>query len=667
MDRIDERAALLGIATEYRDARGQPRRADADTLSLLIDVLSLNDDPAPRFAPATVISRRGHDTQVRIEAPAGVAVHWEISGKGPITRGEGQAPTILLPHDLPIGSFQLRLTLQLPDGEKQERASLLVTPAQAYQGDSQIPHRLWGLAVQLYGVRSRRNWGHGDFTDLLHLADLAGQLGAAAIGLNPLHALFDDHPEDASPYSPNSRLFINPLYIDVEALPEFPGLTAAGLQEEVEHLRHAELVDYQGVANAKTEALHLAFAAFHTRASAERQQQFEAFRQDHGATLRRYACFELLRRRLGNPWSEWPAEWRDLNDDALARLQHSDGDGIAFFEYVQWIAHAQLRTCCERIHELGLPIGLYLDVAVGVRSDGFDAWSERDAVLSAVSVGAPPDALNTAGQDWGLAGINPIALEQRQFEPFRRMLQASMRHSGAIRLDHVLGLKRLFLVPKGMRPDQGTYVCFPFEALLAVTAQESLHHKCIVIGEDLGTVPENFRETLADWGIWSYQVMMFERDWSDGTFLAPKAYKENALVTFATHDLPTFAGWTTHRDLAVKRQLGLDPGESDEDRDKARKALSAALGISEGANFDFSAVAQYLAGTPSRLLVVTMEDALGMKEQPNLPGTVREYPNWRRRLTVAVEDLRQDKSLKAIAGVMASAGRSASRRSPTGT
>jgi 4-alpha-glucanotransferase len=667
MDRIDERAAHWGIATEYLDARGQPRRADADTLSLLLDVLSRNDDPARRFTPATVISRRGQDSQVRVDAPPGTPVRWEISGDAPIARGEGHAPTILLPNDLPIGSFRLQLTLQLADGEKQEQATLLVTPAKAYQGDSQAPQRLWGLAVQLYGVRSRRNWGHGDFTDLLHLVDLAGELGAAAIGLNPLHALFDDHPEDASPYSPNSRLFLNPLYIDVEALPEFPGLAAAGLQEEVERLRHAELVDYQGVANAKTQALHLAFAAFRSQASAEHQQQFETFRHDHGATLRRYACFELLRRRLGNPWSEWPAKWRDLNDDTLARLQQSDDDGIAFFEYVQWIAHAQLRACCERIHELGLPIGLYLDVAVGVRSDGFDAWSERDAVLSAVSVGAPPDVLNTAGQDWGLAGINPIALEQRQFEPFRRMLQASMRNSGAIRLDHVLALKRLFLVPKGMRPDQGTYVRFPFEALLAVTAQESLHNKCIVIGEDLGTVPENFRETLADWGIWSYQVMMFERDWNDGTFLAPQAYKENALVTFATHDLATFAGWTTHGDLAVKRELGMDPGESDEDRDKALKAMSSALGISEGAHFDFSTVAQYLAGTPSRLLVVTMEDALGLKEQPNLPGTVREHPNWRRRLTVAVEDLRQDKGLKAIADVMVSAGRSTWHRSPSGT
>jgi 4-alpha-glucanotransferase len=235
-----------------------------------------------------------------------------------------------------------------------------------------------------------------------------------------------------------------------------------------------------------------------------------------------------------------------------------------------------------------------------------------------------------------------------------------MQYACAIRLDHVLALKRLFLIPNGMRADQGTYVRFPFEPLLAVTAQESCNNKCVVIGEDLGTVPENFRETLADWGIWSYQVMMFERD-HDGAFRAPNAYRENALVTFATHDLPTFAGWAVHRDLAVKRQIGIDPGESDDERDKARGALNAALNLSNDARPDFSAVAKYLAGTPSRLLMVTMEDALGCAEQPNVPGTVREYPNWRQRLPQALEDFQHDKGIAAIAEVMVSAGRSSGR------
>jgi 4-alpha-glucanotransferase len=231
-----------------------------------------------------------------------------------------------------------------------------------------------------------------------------------------------------------------------------------------------------------------------------------------------------------------------------------------------------------------------------------------------------------------------------------------MRYAGAVRLDHVLGLKRLFLIPNGMQAGQGTYVRFPFEALLAVAAQESVANRCVVIGEDLGTVPEGFRDVLADWGLWSYQVMMFERE-GDGRFRPPEAYVRNALVSFNTHDLPTFAGWSSDHDLAVKRQLDIDPGESDDDRARARAALRSAVGSPDNTEPDFSAVAAYLARTPSRLLVVAMEDVLGILDQPNIPGTVQEHPNWRRRLPVALEDIAQHQGLAALANIMTAADR----------
>jgi 4-alpha-glucanotransferase len=256
-----------------------------------------------------------------------------------------------------------------------------------------------------------------------------------------------------------------------------------------------------------------------------------------------------------------------------------------------------------------------------------------------------------------LAAFNPVALEARQFQPFRAMLRASMRNAGAIRLDHVLGLKRLFLIPDGMRPGQGVYVRYPFEALLAVCTQESVRHRCIVIGEDLGTVPEHFRETLFDWGIWSYQVMLFERA-EGGAFLPPDSYRENALVTFSTHDLATFAGWMTGHDLAVKRALAMDPGESDEQRAAARAALRSALSAHGAPDIDFVAVARYLAQTPARLLVVAIEDALGIREQANVPATIDEHPNWRRRLPVHLEELKLQSGLTAVADAMAAAGRS---------
>jgi 4-alpha-glucanotransferase len=271
-----------------------------------------------------------------------------------------------------------------------------------------------------------------------------------------------------------------------------------------------------------------------------------------------------------------------------------------------------------------------------VQSDGFDAWNEQVAIARRLAVGAPPDALNTAGQDWGLAGFNAAGLEQQSFRPYREMLRASMRHAGAIRLDHVLGLKRLYLVPRGFAPDNGVYVQMPFEALLAATAQESVAHHCVVIGEDLGTVPDGFRETMADWGIWSYQVMMFERD-DEGRFRGIDYYTPNALVTFNTHDLSTYAGWRSFGDLKLKRSLGIDPGESDEARWHALTMLSEVLRHHAIDTHDLYAVAGFLARTRSRLLAISLEDLLGVIDQPNIPGTVDQHPNWRRRLPLSLD------------------------------
>jgi len=285
-----------------------------------------------------------------------------------------------------------------------------------------------------------------------------------------------------------------------------------------------------------------------------------------------------------------------------------------------------------------MKVGLYLDVAVGVQSDGFDAWNEQSAISRHLGVGAPPDPLNTMGQNWGLAGFNAAGLEMTSFAPFREMLAASMRYAGAIRLDHVLGLKRLYLVPRGFPAKDGAYVQMPFDALLAATAQESVAHRCVVIGEDLGTVPEGFREQMADWGIWSYQVMMFERD-DDGRFRSVDHYMPNALITFNTHDLSTYAGWRSFGDLRLKRSLGIDPGETDEERWHALGMLDDILRHHEIDRHDLYSVAGFLARTKSRLMAISLEDLLGVVDQPNIPGTIDEHPNWQQRLPVALEDI----------------------------
>jgi 4-alpha-glucanotransferase len=656
MDRVFERAALCGLEAEYRDAFGNLRTVDPEVLTRILEALGAGRSAADRMLPRSIVVHGAADQPLRLANVEGLPLRWEIFSEHKIAEGEGTSPLLTLPRALQNGIFRLHVTVASPVGHRAEEACLVICRDGAYQGGETAPRRMWALGVQLYGVRSLGNWGHGDFTDLAALVDLAADLGAAGVGLNPLHALFDDRASDASPYAPNSRLFLNPLYIDVGAVPEFPGLEAAGLEEEVERLRKQDIVDYGGVANAKTRALELAYEVFRGEGSMKRRRAFSRFRRARGSTLVRFACFEWLRRKFGHPWWKWPHEWRRAEQQTLDSLRRSEAVSTGFFEFVQWVAHEQLDRCRAKARARGLPLGLYLDIAVGVCSDGFDAWCDQDAVLAGMAVGAPPDILNTAGQNWGLAGFNPAGLEDQQFEPFRHVLQASMRYGGAIRLDHVLGLKRLYLIPYGVPASRGAYIRFPFEAMLAVAALSSMEHACIVVGEDLGTIPENFRETLADWGIWTYQVMLFERS-DDGSFFPPENYRENALVSFGTHDVATFAGWSDQHDLAVKRALGIDPGETSEQRRGGLNALHHALRQHGLETADFGSVAKYLADTPSRLLVISMEDVLGIRDQVNLPGTTHEHPNWRHRLPISLEELKNHAALRSTADCMRSAGR----------
>jgi 4-alpha-glucanotransferase len=631
-------AKALGIQTEFLDGQGHRRVTDAAALKIILEALP-PQAPGPLVGHPVVV-RSGRPSRTELPATARLPVLWKIlSGSGVIAEGESSDHAIDWPRDLPPGVYRL----QVSDAVSTEDVPLISAPERAFGGEFD---RCWLLAAQLYGVRSARNWGMGDFTDLANLIELADQLGADGVGLNPLHALFDDRPGDCSPYSPNSRLFLNALYIDVEKLPEFQ--PDAEASEAPARFRASDVVEYVGVAGLKWRALRRAFAAFRAGAKPARQQDFDTFRAERGTLLSRFACFEALRHKFGKPWWEWPQEWRQPDDSRCAALrQGEDADEIEFVEFVQWTADRQLGAAADRAKQLGLKVGLYLDVAVGVQADGFDAWNEQVAISRHLGVGAPPDPLNTAGQTWGLAGFNAAGLEQQSFAPYRDMLRASMRHAGAIRLDHVLGLKRLYLVPQGFSARDGVYVQMPFEALLAVTAQESVANRCVVIGEDLGTVPEGFRDQIADWGIWSYLVMMFERD-DAGSFRNIDHYLTNALVTFNTHDLSTYAGWRSFGDLKLKRSLGIDPGESDDARWHALAMLDEVLRHHAIDRNDLYSVANFLARTKSRLLAVSLEDLLGVVDQPNIPGTINEHPNWRRRLPVPIEQMTSTVDVAAL-------------------
>ena len=529
------------------------------------------------------------------------------------------------------------------------------TAQNAYQGDGT---KAWGLAVQLYAVRSRRNWGIGDFGDLHEMMTIAAASGAAAIALNPLHTLFLDWPEMASPYAPSSRLFLNPLYIAVETIEEFDGADADKFSDDLHAVRQSELIDYVRVAQLKVRALRRLYDRFVRNASAARREDFEKFRGEHGEILKRLGCFEVLRRRYApQPWWQWPEPWKNPDSKAIDELSRQERD-CGFYEFLQWIADRQLARCRQHAREAGLSLGLYLDLAVGVDPCGFDAWAEQGAVLVDLCVGAPPDELNMAGQDWGLAPFNPHALADDDFAAVRKLLSAVMRHAGAIRLDHVFGLMRMFLIPKGASAADGVYVRFPFVPLLDVVAEESNRHRCIVIGEDLGTVPDGFREAVMRQGLWTYRVMLFER-WQQAEFKPPSEYPAPALATFNTHDLPTFRGWMSGRDIAVKREIGLDAGESDEGRAHAQQGMRDVLSRF-GGGFgpdSFAAAASFLAAAPCRLVTVAIEDMLDVAEQVNVPGTTHEHPNWSRKLPVPLESWTSQPTFRDVVTAFDRAGR----------
>ena len=634
-------ARIKGVQSEFIDALGKLRVTDPVALKSILDALPEKRDY--RFVNGPVVVRALGHPRTELAAVGAPPLQWKLTANGKlIGQGETREPVIAWPAGLPLGYH--RLTLTDAEGVTEE-VPMIVAPERAFGGDFD---RGWLLAVQLYSVRSDRNWGIGDFTDLANLIRLAKQLGADGVGLNPLHVLFDDHPADCSPYSPNSRLFLNPLYIDIEAIPEFSADLVPDAAATAARLREGDRVPYADMAALKWLALRAAFNSFVTSATQARRNEFDAFRLARAPLLSRFACFEVLRHRFAAPWWEWPAEWQQPDEAKCAELRNGpDKREVEFVEFVQWTADSQLHAAKELASQLGMRVGLYLDVAVGVQSNGFDAWNEQMAISRHLAVGAPPDVLNTIGQDWGLAGFNAGGLEAQSFVPFADMLAASMRHAGAIRLDHVLGLKRLYLVPRGFKPDNGAYVQMPFEALLGAVARESAAHKCIVIGEDLGTVPEGFRETMQDFGIWSYLVMMFERD-ETGRFRNVEHYRPNALVTLNTHDLSTYAGWRSFGDLEMKRSLGLDPGESDQARWDALGALDEILRQNGIRANDLYSVLAFLSRTPSRLLAVSMEDLLGVVDQPNIPGTIDEHPNWRQRLPVALDKIAAKIDLTAL-------------------
>jgi 4-alpha-glucanotransferase len=520
--------------------------------------------------------------------------------------------------------------------------------------------RGWGVTCQAYGLRSSRNAGVGDLEDVALLAERLAAQGADFLGLSPLHALFPEAPERCSPYSPSSRRWFNELYIAVDVAAGELGLAAVE-PGGAERLRAAAEIDWPAVAKHKTAALERLWGHFrqlHLRQAAETTfgRDFRRWRQTGGRELERFCRFQALAATAAQeagrpvPFFDWPAGWRSPDDAAVHRFAQERAESVEQRAFLQWLIDRQLAAAQRRARAAGMRIGLYADLAVGVVPDGADAWADQASMVAGASVGAPPDPLGPLGQNWNVVAAAPAALLGTDAGPLRATLRAVMRHAGAVRIDHALGLMRLFLIPPGGTAADGTYVRYPFGRLLTAVAEESRRAGCVVVGEDLGTVPDGFRPRMLDAGLLGYRVVWFEREWPDPRFRPPEHYPDQALATISTHDLPTVRGFFAAQDIAWRHRLGHIPGPDAlrvEHETRARDVwlLSEQLGW-QGLPADPADPAQravslhrYLARTSSWLAAMQLEDLADELEQANLPGTIDEHPNWRRRLSRAYDEV----------------------------
>ena len=679
-----------GIATDYHDIWGTRHAVAPEHLKALLREFDAGPEgaghaPTPPWRPAlpqVIVSSTGaFDVPVWLpQATADFA--WRIDAEDGSTH-RGEAHTSQLPETERAeiaGETQLRYRLSIPlalplgyhrlhidgiDGE----TLLLCAPGRCF-GPAVLENdgRLWGLTLQLHSLRSRRDWGIGDFTDLAHFAARAAREGAGFIGLNPLHALFPHNPGHTSPYSPSSRAHLHVLYLDVEAIPGYRDCLAAqervrspAFQARLAALRATPLIEHAGVAAAKFEILELLYREFIESGIAD--DALEPFRRERGRALRQHALFEALQEHFYRTdaqiwgWPVWPAEFRDPESEAVAAFARQNANRIGFFEYLQWQCALQLDAVARQCRALGMPIGLYQDLAVSVDRAGSDAWRHQASFALGASVGAPPDEFNPNGQNWGLPPLRPDRLRATGYQAFVEVLRACMRGAGAIRIDHVMGLMRLFWIPAGGTPHGGAYVHYPIDEMLAIVALESERNHCLVIGEDLGTVADEMREALRRFGVLSYRLLYFEHQ--GGGFRPPADYPRDALVAVSTHDLATLAGWWAVHDLRIRHALHLFPNDAVFEKqllDRAQERvhlLSAVqratdlpgevLADAVGANSlpvqAVEAVHAFLALTPSKLMVVQLEDALGDVEQANMPGTIDQHPNWRRKYARELETL----------------------------
>lgn len=640
-------AEAAGIAPRWKSVYGHWHDVAPPTMRVVLRALGLPADTAAEVAdsrahvgdkqglPPLATAQAGgrvtvpgapKDVRVVLESGEGLEVHAEAAEGG----AAFTAPDIPGYHLLRLGDREI---------------TLAVAPGRCFSVHDAAPSlRPWGLAVQLYALRRPGDAGLGDFGALQAFVRAAGRRGASAVAISPVHAQFSADPDRFSPYSPSSRMLLNVLHAEMP-LPD---------DEEARRLASDELVDWPAAARLRLRALRRAFET----ADADTLAAFEAFRAGQGDVLETHARFEALHAHHfgADParwhWRGWPEEHRDPRSPAVAAFAREHAREVSLHAFMQFLADRSLAGAQRAAREAGMPIGLVADLAVGADSGGSHCWSRQEETLIGLTVGAPPDLLAPKGQNWGLAAFSPRGLVKNGFGAYLEMLRAAMRHAGGVRIDHAMGLARLWVVPEGAESSEGAYLHFPLQDMLRLIALESSRHRAIVLGEDLGTVPEGFQDALQAAAVLGMRVLWFERN--EHGFTPPRTWTRGASAMTSTHDLATVAGWWTGRDLEWRGRLDLMGDEANvrrehDERTRDRGLLWSAFRESGAAHADppapdqptpaVDAAVRHMGTAACELVMLPVEDALGTVEQPNLPGTLDEHPNWRRRLPGYADDL----------------------------
>lgn len=668
---LEQQAVEAGIDLGYHDINGTYHATKPEVLESIVAVLDKSKPDLDGLYLDTMVAHENGEESLQIPSEfhgaEAVVLIDEADEYQTLTLYPGDNDTlwIKLPQ-LACGYY----ILSAETGGKCCLVRLIVAPESVYQPKLLANGgRMNGLTMHLYSLRSERNWGIGDFTDLLNLMKYAAEKKLDFVGINPLHALFTSKPAFASPYSPSSREWLNPIYLDVEKVGAFTyneqlknWLAQPKIRQRIAALRITETVTYTAVWACKRDALHMAFNAFEQdtcEAAANERAAFEAFVLEKGKALQGFGLFEALDQYYSRPrqvgWQSWPSEFHQPDGEAVEKFARSHEREIRFYMWLQWLCAEQLREVNQAAAEYGVKLGIYGDLAVGVARGSADTWLNRQDYCMDLSVGAPPDPLGPTGQNWDLPPLNPLMLKHTGYEKFAHLLRENMRLYGVLRIDHVMALCRLWWVLNGKTADFGAYVHYDAEVMFAILALESRRNRCVIIGEDLGTVPDEARHLLNRYQVFSYKVMYFSKGWNG--FQLPEEYPEQAITVISTHDVAPLAGYWTGKDLDTMFKLGTLPDaaafqtaldEREHDKadllDKLKETGCLGADVQMPAKADetlLAALHKYGALSRSKLYAVQLENLLGVIDNLNVPGVTEGYPNWAQKMPVSLEDFLQ--------------------------